>query len=346
MYNTRVMGELFRSTFFRLLVFSILIVLSLLLYFYAFQHIPSQEKLLKKALSEKAAAVAAISRGSLSAALETRDDIMMLGIIENMMKVEGVSGAYILAHDCKVVLHDKTSEWGRTYSDETAKQAVKAGKPLEQRLPGGYLFSAPLVSSATLCVTLSALKLEDSIASLKKNFLIKGFIALAASSLAFTFLIYQMVFLPYKRLREALAAIELGGHGRLPESTADDEFGRLRKLINSALDRCAPPGGLENNSGLNGIIETLVPLFAGGIMVIDASNRVLAFNGVAEKAAGINAGAAKGRHILDIPELADLAALIREASENSEAAAEAEHYGRRCKALAVKNNSGFIVLIG
>jgi len=152
-------------------LFASLVVISVFSYCYLFQFLPAQERMMKKGLFEKIAAVTVLSKPSLIKALETQDDITLLSSIESISSIEDVNGAYILDQEGKVVMHNKTTEWGAVYKDELSRQAVSGKNLLLQKnvKSGEYLFSHPLASSATLVIALSGQKIDETLSSAKKN---------------------------------------------------------------------------------------------------------------------------------------------------------------------------------
>ena len=339
------MKKLFQSIFFKLFAFSVLIVFTITLYFYAFQYLPSQEKLIRSGLLDRAKTVFGLSGNTLTKGIQTHDDIMMLTTIESIMKIEDINTAYVLDNDRKVMLHDKTSEWGTVYNDETATKAVGAGKTIRQRVSGGYIFSTPLTSSATLCVGISTQKLEESIASLNKDSFYSALIVLITGSICFFVLVYYMAFPLLKSLRAGLGSLELGGSGRLPDSAANDEFGELQRLINSVLDKSVHSGLPADTSKKTGIYDALTNIYGGGVIIFDGENKVLSLNTEAEKFIASTGAEVKGKHILDIPGLASLLVLIKKASEKPGEIIEMQLSGRNTKALASRDNTGIIVLL-
>ena len=205
------MGKLFKSSFFKLFLLSMLAVLALLLYFYSAELIPLQEKLLRVNEFDRVKTIFSLTAGDLTRAIASRDDITMLAKVENIMKIEDVSAVYILDNSCRVITHNTTSKWAKTYSDDTAKRAVETKSALRQSIPTGYLFSMPLTSSTTLCVGISSQKLEDSVTSSGRKVLFTALIIFILAAAAFFLFIYCMAYPSFKSLRDGLASLDLGG---------------------------------------------------------------------------------------------------------------------------------------
>jgi hypothetical protein len=204
----------FHSLFLKILVFSVSIILLLVVYFYSFLYVPSQEKLIRANLFDRVKTIFVLSDNRLIKALQTHDDIMMLSVIENIMKLDDISTAYLLDNNCKVITHDKTTQWGKTYTDNLSKKAVATKKILRQKSEFGYLFSLPLTSSATLCVGISSEKLTESISSLNSSALIEGVIILLISGILLYGFIYLRIYPRYAKLNGELRSLELGGGGQ------------------------------------------------------------------------------------------------------------------------------------
>jgi PAS domain-containing protein len=327
-----------KTAHFKLLSITISSIAVLLAVLYCFQYIPAQKKLLRSALFEKVRTVFSLSGGTLTKALQTRDDIMMLSAVESIMKIEDISTVYVLDNNCKVITHDKTAEWGKMYSDGQSKNAVASQKMLRQVEPYGFLFSEPLTSSATLCVGLSSQKLDESVASLNKEAFFTGLIIFIAASAGFLLLIQNILFLKLKKLSESLRSLALGGSGRLPQDGQDDEFGRLTKLINEALDNnvSAAESGNEprKDKSLVQVIRALTDMHPAAVMVIGSDNKIISLNGKASALLGVVLEEACGKHILDSVKLPEILSLIKNVSEKPSDPVEASVQGMKAKAVS------------
>ena len=129
-----------------------------------FYFLPAQQQLLQRNLVEKARAISTLYGASLVNSIENKDDISLLIQIDNMTKLEDISTVFVLDNTGKVLLHDKSSEWGKTYSEPAFVKAIAAKKTrlLSYAPVDGFLYSAPLTDSSTLCVGLSTKKMTAS----------------------------------------------------------------------------------------------------------------------------------------------------------------------------------------
>jgi PAS domain S-box-containing protein len=336
-----------KTVFFKLLSITISAVAVLLVVLYCFQYIPAQKKLLRSALFEKVKTVFSLSGPTLTKALQTRDDIMMLSAIESIMKIEDINTVYILDNGGKVITHDKTAEWGKTYTDEQSKNAVNAKKIIRQSVQYGFLFSEPITSSATLCVGLSSQKYEESVSSLNKEAFFTGLIIFIIAAAGFILLIQNTVFIKLKKLNVTLSSLALGGSGKLPEEGQKDEFGRLTKLINEVLDNRGSSIESGNKpreeNSLGHLLRGLTDMNPAAVVVIGSNNNIIALNRKAAGLMGITAEEAQGKHILDVIKLTEILSLIKQVSEKPQAIAEASFQGKKAK--AVSTGEGVIIEI-
>jgi len=345
------MKKLLNSLFFKQLVFSVAVVAAILLFMFISFYLHCSERLLTGALSDRARTVFGLCGDSLANALQAHDDIALLIQVERMMKLEDVSSVYILDSSGKVLIHDKTGEWGKTYIDDVSLKAAAAKKLISQRTRAGFLFSGPLTSSATLCMVFSSQKIDESVSSMNKKALVTGSIITIAAVLAFSWFIYFLVYPRFKTLRGGLASLALGGTGRLPESGEAGEFSELRALVNSVLEKNCPaavdalPGTAWCNRQL---IDAILETHSGGLLVIDENNKVLSLNGKAAEIIGAKKEDAAGKHVLDVVKLPALLELIKKASVTPGLVSEGNAAGGTVRVLAVAGTgeviSGIVLL--
>ena len=126
-----------QNIFMQFVLFACLVVTLLLAYIYLFQYLPSQERLLRRNIFDKLKVIAQLSKPALTKAITGKDDISLLSQIENIVKVDDVSTAYILDNNGKVVMHDKTNEWGAVYTDAVSRLAVSKKDNLVQSTKDG-----------------------------------------------------------------------------------------------------------------------------------------------------------------------------------------------------------------
>jgi hypothetical protein len=341
------MKNLIQTVCFKLLSAIILAVAGLLVILYCFQYAPAQKKQLRAGLFDKVKTVISLSGNTLTKAILTRDDIAMLASIESIMNIEDVSAAYILDNGCRVITHDKTAEWGKTYTDELSKNAVEAKKILRQATPYGFLFSQPLTSSATLCVGISSQKLEDSVSLLYREIFFTGLIIFVVSAAGFFWFVNNALALKFKKLGDELRSLELGGGGRLPEDGTDGEFGRLIKQINGVLNICnsAADGArdTQKEKNLNLIINELVNITPAAVIIIGNDNKIISLSRLAAGFLGVDADEAKGMHVLDALNLPEITTLLKQVSEKPGGSAESIIRGKKGKAIASK--AGVVIQI-
>jgi|AGTN01.1.fsa_nt_gi hypothetical protein len=343
------MNKAMPGIFVRFLLVSSLAVSAALLYFYLFQFLPSQAKLLESRLISRARAVSELSSRTLVRAIETRDDLALVSALEDIRKLDEVSSVYILDPGGKVLTHDSVSEWNKTYSDGISKKALASKGMLVQRTPSpkGYLFSTPLTSGAVLCLALSSRKMDESLALARRKALYSGLTAFFVVMLVLGGFVYYAVGPRLGKLKEMLKNLAPGS-GALPVD-ARDELGELTGLINEAIRKIEKGGDAgvkradETVQKLEGLIRTLTDNMDGGIMVLDGENRIIGVNDAFRNSLLPDASPV-GRHFLEAVRSARLIELVKRASLDPGNPVEEIIEGSAVRVIAVAGQAGIVVM--
>lgn len=263
-----------------------------------FYFLPAQQQLLKRNLMEKAKAISILYGTSLTKSIETNDDISLLIQIDRMMKLEDVSTVFVVDNNGKVLLHDKSGEWGKTYSSEIIKRAIEAKKqrwePSTQ--VSGYLYSSPLTSSSTLCVGLSTQKNDGIYAAAQLTTVILSGIALVLIAIVLFLFTNKELRNPLIRFKSTLKSIALSNGGTIEEK-GPAELVEIIELINDISSKTKEVSPSAGTGAL--LLQSVLDEFAGGIVVIDGDNRICNMNAKASSALAIPASVI-GSHILDV----------------------------------------------
>ena len=262
-----------------------------------FYFLPAQQQLLKRNLMEKAKAISTLYGTSLERSIETNDDISLLIQIDRMMKLEDVSTVFVVDNNGKVLLHDKSGEWGKTYSSEIIKRAIDAKKQRwEPSLQvNGYLYSAPLTSSSTLFVGLSTQKNDGLYRAAQLTTIILSGVALVFITLVLVLFTNKELRKPLLKLKTTLTSIALANGGTM-EKEGPAEFMEIIGLINGITAK--PQEGTLQKAINATLLQTILNEFGGGIVVIDGDNRISCMNAKASATLSIPANTI-GAHILD-----------------------------------------------
>jgi hypothetical protein len=262
-----------------------------------FYFLPAQQQLLKRNLMEKAKAISILYGTSLSKSIETNDDISLLIQIDRMMKLEDVSTVFVVDNNGKVLLHDKSGEWGKTYSSEIIKRSIEAKKqrwePSSQ--VNGYLYSAPLTSSSTLFVGLSTQKNDGLYGAAQLTTLILSGVALVLIAIVLILFTNNELRKPLLKLTTTLKSIALANGGTM-EQEGPAEFREIIELINVITAKTQE--GTVQKAVDTTLLQTILDELGGEIVVIDGDNRICCMNAKASATLSIPANAI-GTHILD-----------------------------------------------
>jgi len=333
------------------LSFSIIFCL-VISFLYYFQFLPVHKKLSDSSLNEKLNIMLNLYKNTLSSALESSDDVTMLNSIENIMRFDGVSSVYILDKNGKVLTHDNTSEWGKTYNDNLTKNALLSNFKRIQNAgkDNDYLFSVPLSTSATLCVGLTKEKTEKNLAYIEQNYLYTSLIIFIITVSIILVIINSQIAKRFNVLDRLIESITLSKKGVIPD-IGKDEFGEIATHINILLSSLQISGSLNSGDLFNenknyiGIISELLKTFATGIMVIDSENRITALNRPFGDFLSIDEKSIIGKHILDVIKTADLTTLITKSSQTPGSPIRSLINGRQIEALSLTNSAGVILSI-
>ncbi|MFA5779238.1 MAG: hypothetical protein WC947_03800 [Elusimicrobiota bacterium] len=305
-----------QNIFFKSILFVFAVIASLLIFFYVFQFLPAQKKLLNKNLFDRAKTIYNLSGPIIVKAIETKDDLLILSQIENIMKLDDISTVYILDSDGKVITHDRTAEWGKIYGDEISKKAGGTKKELIQKSPEikGYLYSVPLTSSATLCVGLSQQKTNETFDLIKKNAFYSAITVLIAVISIFAFFIFSQITSQFIKLENILKSVMLGT-GEKIDVRRKDEFGKLSLLINKIINKLetenitAHKKLSETQKKSARFIQELSKHFENGLIVTNFENKIILANQKAKDFLSVVEKDPAGKHILEIiktPEFIDV----------------------------------------
>lgn len=303
--------------------FTVAVISALLVFFYVFQLVRLEKKLLRNNLFDKAKTISYLYSKTLAKAIETRDDLTLISHIENIMKIDDIKTAYVLDNSGKVILHDKTSQWGKIFTDDVSKNAVKNKrilyqKSFEQKM---YLFSSPLTSSSTLCIGLSDEKMNEILLLHYKDILYTSLIVLFSCVLLFAGFVYFRISVKLRKIERFLHSISLSGEGRIPVKENDD-FWELSELINEVIGKVEAKNIVfsdkvdELDSKALGLLQELCGQFAGGIMILDSDYRIISANDKAQEMFQFDGKEISGRHILDVVKIPEFIELLKESSNN------------------------------
>jgi PAS domain-containing protein len=328
----------------RFLLISAGFILAALCFCFFVQILPLQQKYARNLMLDKGMTLLKISERGLAIALGSRDDVALLNHINGMMKTDDVSTVFILGPDGKVLMHDKTSEWGAMYHDVFSRNALAAHGVLLQRAAAapGYLFSAPLTSSATLCIGLAAEKVNAAMLYERRN---------SAYSLLILFLLAAVLLVLFFRIRifkrvNALKAMLASADTALSDDfvTGRDEFSDLaagvRRLVErlSERHRGAMSGIEQTGAALTAVVRALGAVSDRGVIALDAENRYIHVNARACAFLKLEEADITGRHVLDVvPNRETMARLLKDAAVTPAVFVSADIDGKTVRVMQVRD---------
>lgn len=306
-----------------------------MIFFYIFQFLPTQQKLLTKNLFDRAKTINNLSGPFIVKSLETKDDLMLLSQVESIMKLDDINTVYILDNTGKVVTHDRTSEWGKIYNDEISKKVIDAKKILIQKSSElkGYLYSAPISSSATLCIGLSMQKTNDTLALVKKNTFYSAITIFILCISVVAFFVFSQIVSQFIKLENILRSVKLGS-GEKIEVKRKDEFGKIALLINDIISKLeaenltAHKKASETQKKLTRFIQELSKYFGNGLIVTNSENKIVFVNQKAKDNLHVTDKEPAGKHILDVINDSAFIDILKKSSSNMNNLLE-EKFGER-----------------
>ena len=328
----------------RLLLFITILFGCIIAFIYTFQFLPVHKQLADASLAEKLNIITGQYQNSLSSALKASDDVTVLNSIDAIIKFDGVTDAYIVDKTGKVLTHNKTSEWGKVYTDPLTKTAAASVSRRIQNTgkDNEYLFSVPLGSSATLCVGLTKERAEKNLEAIKNEYLFTS-LTVYLITVVMIYLILNTLFISkFKSLTRLTDSVALS-KGRTIPYISKDEFGEITAKINALLSN--QTNSSQINAGtlcpdsrnilllMNHIIKDL----PSGILVIDSENRIAAINKPFQDLLGITDPDLTGRHLLDLVSIPELFELIAKATENSGSTIIGIVKGKQMKVRSIVN---------
>jgi hypothetical protein len=331
----------------RFLLLAVGFILTAFLFCFYFQMIPLQQKHAHVLLQDKGRTLLALTHDPLARALAKHDDVAVLDQIGALMRSEDVTSVYVLDPDGRVVMHDKTGEWGQVYADPLSRKAVASRGALLQPVPrtNTFLFSSPLSSSATLCIGLSGEKVSVAALYERRNaaYLSMIVFALLAGGLAVFY--YFGVVRRMEVLQAALSSPEA-----LRAADLRHEFGTVADAVLRLVESAGEDrhGHDQEHSARETLLKTLASADARCLLVLDGENRcVYAGDGAWACCGMTDAAELSGKHVLDIVrERETMARLLKETGMTGRPAC-GEINGRGVQVLLVRDGenrpSGAIV---
>jgi HAMP domain-containing protein len=284
--------------------------------FYALHCLPVLQHAADQSMKDKALAIAALAQPGLVNAWESRDDIALLIHIERIARMEGVSAAFLVDPAGTVIMHNKTGEWGRQYTGNAG--AWRGDAVHLSAIPGGRRYSAPIASSATLCVEFSSAGFETLRVRAGKEAAAAGALFVICSVIMTVLVTRTLIANPFTSMVNAVRTAALGSAARIP-AMPRNEFGDLAGEINRLLEAGATEQKMIQRDANNAEefflrIGQVIADTGRGVLIIDAANTVLFISEKAAAVFGISAAENLRKHVLDVVTDRAIIALIERAA--------------------------------
>ncbi|MFH1714642.1 MAG: hypothetical protein ABH857_00385 [Elusimicrobiota bacterium] len=330
----------------KLIVFTILLVSIIIIYFNYFRLIPAQKKSLYTDLYNRAQTASDLSKPLINKAIDLQDDLLLLSQIESILKLDELTTAYIVDGAGKVIMHNKTSEWDKEYTDEYTKKSIASKKNIIQKTndPNIEIFSSPVTESLTLCIGLTTVEIKQKLAGIKRNMFFSLLIVLIIAIILIISFMKIQISSRFKSFENMLRS-SLLGRGEKIEIKSKDELAGLAGHLNDIIekynreDQAMEKSANEINKNISLLIRGLINNFTeGAIAVFNSENKLIALSSKFSLALNI-AGDSVNKHILEIPQIKPLADAFKDASSKPNSKITANIDNKTIELLTVFNNT-------
>jgi len=303
--------------------FLIIIFLFIILTVFTNFFLSQQKKTLIDQLIKRETAIIKTYSPQCESALKEKDDLLLFSYLKSVMEDENAFCAFILNKDGKVIVHNKTDQWGQIYKDKISERALKAKELLVQsfRRNGekAYNISLPLLSNShILCIGFNISNINQIIGQERKSlYMASGIVLFLMSNLIFI-LIKRLVVKPLKQTK---SIIEIASKGRLDEEikvTHHDEIGEVQATFKNLVNQFKDINKyheIEINTAkksLNLFLQNIGKLIKQGTILVDSNNNIIFLNDLAKEILLLPKEEFTGRHILEVIKEKELLDLLKD----------------------------------
>jgi sensor histidine kinase regulating citrate/malate metabolism len=279
-----------KKLFFNLLFISIIPAAATVIFFYLFQYMPVNQKTFDASLRERIQTLLVFSKPQIEKAVDRKDDVGLLLVIESIMKISDISSVYVLDNAGKVLAHNKVAEWGKVYEDNLSQKAIEATREGYISAAGAMAYISK-IGSTTLVLKINQARKNEAGQLALKTGAYSSAAVMALTILFFIILFQTSISRRFKTLSDTLKSIGLGKDGRI-NSYDDDEFGHISKQIDEVIDRFAQTTKeitiASSRHEMKALLGPVLENTKCGIIVIDSENRIIAINKRAVEYLGID----------------------------------------------------------
>jgi len=256
-------------------------------------------------------------------ALKEKDDLLLFSYLKSILEDENTFSAFILNKDGKVIVHNKTEEWGQIRKGKISERALKAKNLLVQSFKSNgekaYNISLPLLSdSYTFFIAFNISNIDQMIDQRRKNLYMASGIILFLTLSFSLILINRLVAKPLKQTK---SMIEIASKGRLDEEikvTRRDEIGEVQAAFKNLVSQFREINKyheIEINAtkkSLNLFLENIGKLVKQGTILVDSNNNIIFLDDLAKEILRLPKGKFTGRHILEVIKEKELLDLLKD----------------------------------
>lgn len=244
-------------------------------------------------------------------ALKEKDDLLLFSYLKSIMEDENTFSAFILNKDGKVIVHNKTDQWGQIYKGKISERALKAKKLLIQSFKRhgekAYNISLPLLSNShTFFIGFNISNINQITDQRRKNlYTASGIILFLMSSLSF--ILTKRLFV--KPLKQTKSIIEIASKGRLDEEikvARRDEIGELQAAFKNLVNQFKDINKYHETEintakkSLNLFLQNIGKLIKEGTILVDSNNDIIFLNDLVKEILRLPKEEFTGRHILEV----------------------------------------------
>ena len=303
--------------------FLIIIFLFIILTVFTNFFLSQQKKTLIDQLIKRETAIIKTYSPQCESAIKEKDDLLLFSYMKSLMEDENAVCAFILNKDGKVIVHNKTDQWGKIYKGKISETALKEKKLLIQlsKRDGEkeYNISLPLLSNShSLFLGFNISNINQIMDQTRKN--------LYMASSVILFLILSLSFILVNRLiarplKQTKSTIEIASKGRLDEEikvTHHDEIGEVQAAFKNLVNQFKDINKyheIEINTAkksLNLFLQNIGKLIKQGTILVDSNNNIIFLNDLAKEILHLPKEEFTGRHILEVMKEKELLDLLKD----------------------------------
>jgi len=204
-------------------------------------YLPSQKTLIMNTLFERAQSRVSCYFPAIKKSLESKNDVALMNSLEEIMKDSEFTYARVIDNEGRIILHNKTQEWGRVLKDDLTLKITGSDSPSFLKTEQGYDFSLPIYSSftktASLSAGISAGKAVSAYETIKRKAVKTAVLVFIFTVTAFFLAFQVLVLIPTQKLQARIESVILGRAGEKLDFKSEGVFGSLAEAIDRLIGK-------------------------------------------------------------------------------------------------------------